>query len=397
MNDGQIAIIKRDSYKIEGNAELKAISFTKDEVSKGAFPTYMLKEIFEQEKAVRMALSGKSNFGRLKLIKEQINKGNAEYGLGDIGSINVSYMKKVKRIALIGAGTSYHACLLGSYLFNSINDFEAHAFLSSEAIKTIKPHYDLYIFISQSGETADTIEVLRQVNKMGKPTFGICNVPGSTIAEETMGGKFTYAGPELSVASTKSFTTQLAVLYLMYLYFKAVNNIDVEQELKELERLPEKIGKCIMENDKKAKDLAYEIGNSNYLIYIGRNLYYPIALEGALKMKEIAYIPCIAYAGGELKHGPLALVNENTNVIAINPENEAKHEMESNIKEVEARRGNIILISDHNANFNLPKTMPVFYPILSILPLQLLAHHTATIKGNNIDKPRNLAKSVTVK
>jgi glucosamine--fructose-6-phosphate aminotransferase (isomerizing) len=396
LNDRDVAILTKNECKlIIGKAEKRPINYVNQEVSKGPFPTYMLKEIYEQQNAVKMALSGKSSNGRLGLLKQSIEEGKAEKGLGDLKNISNEELAKAKKIALIGCGTSYHAALVGQYLFNKIG-IESYAFLSSEAKDVINKSFDLYIFISQSGETADTIEVLRKVNSWEKTTFGICNVPGSTIAEETKGGKFTYAGPELSVASTKAFTTQLSVLYLLYLYFKAVNGYDVKDEINELQKIPEKIGNCIMQNDAKAKELSYELAKKPYIIYIGRGINYPIALEGALKMKEISYIPSIAYAGGELKHGPLALVDNNTYVIALNPDDDTKADIESNIKEIEARAGHVIKVGN-NGYFNIPKTLPIFYPLLCVLPLQLIAHHTALIKGNNIDKPRNLAKSVTVK
>jgi glucosamine--fructose-6-phosphate aminotransferase (isomerizing) len=399
LKDGQIVVISKDKYKVYGTFEKKTISYIREEVTKGDFPTFMLKEIYEQEKAIKMALSGKNNFGRLKLLEKQIERNKPEYGLGDIGKIEPSYMKKVKRIALIGSGSSYHAALCGSYLFNNL-DMSAKAFLSSEAKAELKKDFDLYIFISQSGETADTIEVLRMVNEWDKPTFGICNVPGSTIAEETKGGKFTYAGPELSVASTKAFTTQLAVLFLLYVYFKALQGDDVKKEIRELREIDKKVGLCIKNNDAIAKNIAYEIKDQPFIIYIGRHLNYAIALEGSLKMKEISYIPSIAYAGGELKHGPLALINRDVPVIAINTQGLFYEEMKSNIKEVEAREGKIYLVSDNeneNPVFLIPKTLPMFSPLLSVIPLQLLAYHASVLKGNNVDKPRNLAKSVTVK
>ncbi|MEM4367242.1 MAG: glutamine--fructose-6-phosphate transaminase (isomerizing) [Candidatus Anstonellales archaeon] len=398
LNDGDAVVISQKGYKIYGVTEKKTLSFARAEVSKGSYPTFMLKEIYEQEKSVRMALTGSSGKGRLEFLKEWIERGRPENGLGDLGSIDPSYLKEAKKIAFIGAGTSYHAALCAAYSFSKMPEIEANAFLSSEALHTLKDTYDLYVFISQSGETADTINVLRKVNEWDKPTFGICNVPGSTIAEETDGGKFIYAGPELSVASTKAFTSQLAVLFLLNLYFRAVNGYKVSREISELRRIPEKIGYCLKKVDKKAKEASFKIAGNKYIIYIGRGRSYPIALEGALKIKEISYIHSIAYAGGELKHGPLALVEKGTPVIAINMIDENFDDMEGNIKEVEARGGLIFCVSDSNgAFFQVPSTLPMFSPIISVLPLQLLAHHTAMLKGLNIDKPRNLAKSVTVK
>lgn len=398
LDDGASVVITKRGYKVYGSAEKRPLSFMREEVSKGPYPTFMLKEIYEQENSVRTALTGTSGKGRLELLKEWVERGRPENGLGDLGSIEPSYMAGVKRVAFIGAGTSYHAALSGAYSLNSINEIEAHAFLSSEALYNLKNSYDLYVFISQSGETADTIEVLRKVNEQGGVTFGICNVPGSTIAEETDGGKFIYAGPELSVASTKAFTSQLAVLFLLNLYLMAIHGYDVRRKISELHSIPEKIGSCIKKTDRKAKNLAFKIANKSCLLYIGRGRSYPIAMEGALKMKEISYIPSIAYAGGELKHGPLALVEKGTPVVAINPHDENYKDMEGNINEVEARGGDIIEVSDRErAFFRVPSTIPMFSPILCVLPLQLLAHHTAMVKGFNIDKPRNLAKSVTVK
>lgn len=402
LEDGEVAVIKKDSfnaktiYDKEIEKEVHEITMTLDEIDKGGFPHFMLKEIMEQPETVKNSLRGRILF----------DEGTAKLGgLTDV----LDKLVDSKRIIITACGTSWHAGLVGEYMFEQFCRIPTDVEYASEFRyrNPIVNKDDAIIFISQSGETADTLAAMHEAKLKGALILGICNVVGSSIARETNAGVYTHAGPEIGVASTKAFTSQLTVLALITLMIarrKNLSQVDGKSIAEELKLIPQKIESILKLNDQIEK-IAEEFKDATNFLYLGRGYNFPVALEGALKLKEISYIHAEGYPAAEMKHGPIALIDENMPVIFIAPKDSTYEKIKSNIEEVKARGGRIIAIANENDNeidrlvdysIKIPQTIRMLMPILTVIPLQLLAYHVAVKKGLNVDQPRNLAKSVTV-
>jgi len=399
LGDGEIAFIEENNFSIKdfknNHVEIKIqkIDWDLEEIEIGNFPDFMIKEIYEAPKAVRNTLRG-----RIILEKGEIKLGGLE--------LIQDKLIKIKKVILTACGTAYYASLVGKLYLEEFTDLEVDSEIASELrYRNYKFNEEtLLVAVSQSGETADTLEAVKIAKEKGALTLGIINVPGSTIARTVSAGIYTYAGPERAVASTKAYFSQITALLLLSLFLglrRNLNHQKVKEILKELILIPEKMEK-ILALEEEIKKLAFQIKDFKSMLYLGRKFSYPVALEGALKMKEISYIHAEAYPGGEMKHGPLALVEKNFPVVFIAPQDSLYQKSLSNIEEVKARGGGIILVTDdfetkiENDNIFIPKTREELTPLLTTLPLHLLAYYTAKFLGRNIDRPRNLAKSVTV-
>jgi glucosamine--fructose-6-phosphate aminotransferase (isomerizing) len=402
MEDGELVEVYKDRFTAktisdtEIEKEIHEISMTLDEIDKGGYSHFMLKEIMEQPETINNSLRG-------RILYE---KGTSRLGgLTDV----VGRLVNSKRIIITACGTSWHAGLVGEYMFEQFCRIQTEVEYASEFRyrNPIINEDDTIFFISQSGETADTLAALREAKMKGALVLGICNVVGSSIARETMAGVYTHAGPEIGVASTKAFTSQLVVLALITLLIarrKNMSQVDGRAIAEELMALPDKINSILKLNDQIEK-IAADFQNSNNFLYLGRGYNFPVALEGALKLKEISYIHAEGYPAAEMKHGPIALIDENMPAVFIAPKDSTYDKIISNIEEVRARGGRIIAIATDNDNgidslvdytIKVPLTIRMLMPILTVIPLQLLAYHIAVKKGLNVDQPRNLAKSVTV-
>lgn len=402
LEDGEIAVIKREELKIFNLKDelvtrgITQIDWNAEKAQKGGFENFMLKEIFDQPTVFEDAIRG-----RLEMSE----------GTAKLGGLNMTpeEMKKVKRIVLIACGTASYACMAAKYAFERLSGIPTEVDVASE-FRYRDPIIDertLVFVLSQSGETADTIMALREAKRKGGIVRGIVNVIGSTIARETGAGTYIHAGPELAVASTKAFTNMVAVLLLYALEFGRLHHTTVatgERILESLVEIPQKMNK-IFENSEKIKLLADKYKNYPNFFFLGRGVNYPVALEGALKLKEISYIHSEAYPGGEMKHGPIALLSKDFPVLAIMTKNQLYEKMKSNVEEVRARKSKIIIIAtvgDEEAKelsddiIYVPKTMELLEPLLNTIPLQLFAYYMAMALGRDVDRPRNLAKSVTV-
>lgn len=402
LNDGEYGILTQKGYRIADlnrkpiQKEKCLIDWTLEEASRGGYPHFMLKEIFEGPEAVL-----NSSRGRV-LVKE----GKAK--LGGLESADKE-LKKINRVMLAGCGTAYYAAMLGKYIF------EEYAGLSAEAENASELRYRRPVFspdtallsISQSGETADTLAAIREAKKKGLLTLGITNVVGSTIAREVDVGVYNHIGPEIGVASTKAFISQLTVLLLMALYFgrdREMPEANGKKIAEEILLLPTKMRKIFHQKDY-IKTLAQKYCGYNNFLYLGRKYNFPIALEGALKLKEISYIHAEGYSAGEMKHGPIALIDENFPSVLIAPKDKVYEKMISNMQEIKARDGKVIAIATEGDAaikklcdnvIYIPETLELTSPLLTIIPLQLFAYYMAVLRGCDVDKPRNLAKSVTV-
>ena len=404
LGEEQIAVIQRgkelritDLKSVELTPEVQRLEMSLSEIEKGGFPHFMLKEIFEQPRTLRASMTGRLHpeLGTVKLS-----------GVID----NRERLLQADRFVICACGTSWHAGLIGKYLIEELTRKPVEVEYSSE-FRYRKPVLfpsDVVIAISQSGETADTLAAVKLAREAGAFLFGICNVVGSSIARATDTGCYTHIGPEIGVASTKAFTAQVTTLFLIALSLAeemgTVTDARRVQLVSELQRIPDKIAK-ILEHDKQIADLAKVFTYARNCLYLGRGYNYPVALEGALKLKEISYIHAEGYPAAEMKHGPIALIDEEMPVVVIAPRRGNYDKILSNIQEVKARKGRIISVitegdTDVKAlsdwSFEIPDTEECFEPILSIIPLQLLAYHIAIAKGRDVDQPRNLAKSVTV-
>lgn len=366
-------------------------------LEKGGYEHFMLKEIYEQTRSVADSMRGRVNFDK------------AEVKLGGIIDYEQKFIN-ADRIIIVACGTSWHAGLVGEYLFEDLARIPVEVEYASEFRyrNPIITEKDVVIAISQSGETADTLAAIELAKSKGATIIGICNVVGSSISRATHGGSYTHAGPEIGVASTKAFTAQVTSLILMSLMIAAKKGtIEVSrfrQILAELEGIPAKITKTLKLNEK-IIEIADKYKNARNFLYLGRGINFPVALEGALKLKEISYIHAEGYPAAEMKHGPIALIDEEMPVVFIAPASGAYDKIVSNIQEVKARKGNIIAIVTEGdtvvkgmADFviEIPDTDEILVPILATIPLQLLSYHIAVMRGCNVDQPRNLAKSVTV-
>ena len=403
LNDEEIAIIKKDELTIKTiknvikNPYIQKLNIKLEELGKEGFPHFMLKEIYEQPRSIIDSMRGR------------INSKTGEIKLGGIENFEDKFVN-AKRIIIIACGTSWHAGLEAKYFFEELAKIPVSVEYASEFRYRSPVVYkdDLVIVISQSGETADTLAALHLAKKMGATVFGVCNVVGSSIPRSTHAGVYTHAGPEIGVASTKAFTAQLTVLMMMCLRLaslkKTIPNKKIKELIKELENIPEKINKVLKEKDEVRK-ISKKFKDSKNFIYLGRKYGFPLALEGALKLKEISYIHAEGYPASEMKHGPIALIDEKMPVVFIANKGESYDKVISNMMEVKARKGIIIAIvteGDINARkiadyfIEIPETSEIMMPFVVSIPLQMLAYFIAVFRGCDVDKPRNLAKSVTV-
>jgi glucosamine--fructose-6-phosphate aminotransferase (isomerizing) len=403
LEDGDLATVTADEVKIYDKdknnirREIKKSNLSSESNSKGDFEHFMLKEIFEQPEAVKSTIQDRIINNT---VPKEILGPNAE-----------KFLDKFKVVQIIACGTSFHAALVAKHWLERLAGIPCHAEIASEfRYRRHAVQKDtLLICISQSGETADTLSALREIKSEDYyvGTIAVCNVPESSLARECDSTIITHAGPEIGVASTKAFTTQLTALMLLIIVLGKKFEItdDLENSLcTQLKGLPEKI-KSTLALDSKIAELAEIFSDKEHALFLGRGSHYPIAREGALKLKEISYIHAESYAAGELKHGPLAIVDENMPVVAVAPNNIVLEKLKSNLEEVKARGGKLYIFADKKAGFKSDDISQVFEidapmnpvsPILFTIPLQLLAYHCAIIKGTNVDMPRNLAKSVTV-
>jgi glucosamine--fructose-6-phosphate aminotransferase (isomerizing) len=402
LEDGEIVELYMDKFftrtigDIEIEKEIQEISMNLDEINKGGYAHFMLKEIMEQPESVRNSMRG-------RVIPE---RGTAK--LGGLEPV-LDKLFKAKRIIISACGTSWHAGLVGEYMLEEFARIPTEVEYASEFRyrNPVLNDDDAIFFISQSGETADTLAAMREAKIRGALGLGICNVVGSSIARESEAGVYTHAGPEIGVASTKAFTSQLIALVLITLLLARKKNMSLatgKSIVEELQKIPEKISK-ILELDKNIERIAEDFKNSKNFLYLGRGLNFPVALEGALKLKEISYIHAEGYPAAEMKHGPIALIDNNMPAVFIAPKDTSYDKILSNIEEVKARNGKIIAIASENDGnidrlvdytIKIPDTIRMLTPLLTVIPLQLLAYHIAVKKGLNVDQPRNLAKSVTV-
>lgn len=402
LDDGELAIITRESYTVKTIAdkeiekEIHEINMSLDEIDKGGYPHFMLKEIMEQPESVRNSMRG-----RLLVDEGTVKLG----GIEDV----TDRLVNSKRIIISACGTSWHASLVGEYMMEQYARIPVEVEYASELRyrNPIITGEDAVIFISQSGETADTLAALKEAKSKGALILGICNVVGSTIARESQAGVYIHAGPEIGVASTKAFTSQLVVLALITLLIARKKGMSVQEGqsiVGELIDIPDKI-ESILKMNEEIEHIANEFKDVKNFLYLGRGYNFPVALEGALKLKEISYIHAEGYPAAEMKHGPIALIDENMPVVFVAPKGATYGKILSNIEEVRARGGRIIAVGDEKDSeldnlvdytLKIPQTIEMFRPILTSIPLQLLAYHIAVKKGLNVDQPRNLAKSVTV-
>ncbi len=403
LNDNELAVIDRDGYEITDidnqvqTPTIHTIDMKIERIEKGGYDSFMLKEIHEQAVTVADCMRGRMNpiegYIRLRGIEACAHR-----------------ILRAKRFVIAACGTSWHAGLIGEYLFEEIAKIPVEVEYASELRyrNAMLGREDVVIAISQSGETADTLAALEMAKENGALIYGIVNVVGSSIARLTDAGSYIHAGPEIGVASTKAFTGQVTLLTLMALHLAhrtgAITPEEFHEYLNELARIPKKIEEVLRVNDH-VRYIAGEIKDKNNALYLGRGYNFPIALEGALKLKEISYVHAEGYPAAEMKHGPIALIDENMPVVVIATNKSAYDKIVSNVQEVKARRGLVIAIvtegdtllselADHV--IEIPETAEPLTPLLSVIPLQLLAYHVALMRGCNVDQPRNLAKSVTV-
>jgi glucosamine--fructose-6-phosphate aminotransferase (isomerizing) len=389
-----LRVIHRDSGRIE--PAVKPLEISAADVGLGGYSHYMLKEIHEQPETIRAAMRGR------------LSKDEATAVFGGL-NLTPRQLQRVNRIVLTGCGTSWHAALVGEYLIEQFARLPVEVEYASELRYRNPPIDDgtLLFAITQSGETADTLAALREMKRKGHPTLAICNVVGSTIANEADGGIYLHAGPEIGVASTKAFTSQCVVLALLALYFGRLRHMSYEDGVEFIEglnRLPDLVSKAL-ETDAAARTIAERYRQASTFLYLGRQFNFPVALEGALKLKEISYIHAEGYPAAEMKHGPIALVDPLTPSVFIIPQGKVYEKVILNLEEIKARKGPVIAVCSpgdervrHLADevLEIPEVPEFLQPIVSAIPLQLLAYHIACLRGCDVDKPRNLAKSVTV-
>ena len=402
LNDNEMVVITHDDYKIKTidnqltNGTIHEIQYDLGRIEKNNYEHFMLKEINEQPQTIKDAFRG-------RLLPDE---GIARLG----GLISVEdKLRNTKRIVITACGTSWHSALVGEYMFEQFCDIPVEVEYASEfryRNPILNPD-DIVIAISQSGETADTLAAIKEAKRRGITVLGIVNVVGSSIARETEAGVYIHAGPEIGVASTKAFTSQLIVLALMALYIGRGKNLSQPEGIKiarELIELPRKID-SILQSSEKIKEIAKKFSASRNFLYLGRGYNFPVALEGALKLKEISYIHAEGYPAAEMKHGPIALIDDKMPVVFIATKDEIYDKVISNIEEVRARKGTVIAIATEGDEqikkyaahvIYIPETLPMLTPILSVIPLQLLAYYIAIELCRYVDQPRNLAKSVTV-
>jgi glucosamine--fructose-6-phosphate aminotransferase (isomerizing) len=402
LDDGEMAVLRPDGFHTATIANERVdkavheVEWDLAQIEKGGFAHFMLKEIFEQPVSVRNGMRGRLN---------------VEEGLARLGGLNLSEeeMRDIRRLIIIACGTSWHAGLIGEYMIEDHARIPVEVEYASE-FRYRNPILDegtAVLVISQSGETIDTLAAMREAQRKGAKALGIVNVVGSTIARESDGGVYIHAGPEIGVASTKAFTSQVTVLALLTLALgrqRAMSREAGIEVARELDGIPQKIEDILSRSDA-VREIARKYSQRNNFIYLGRGYNFPVALEGALKLKEISYIHAEGYPAAEMKHGPIALIDENMPVVFLCPRDSAYEKVINNMMTVRARKGRIIAIATQGDKevaqiadhvIYIPQTLPMLQPMLSVIPLQLLAYHTAVLRGCDVDQPRNLAKSVTV-
>lgn len=402
LEDGEVAQISRSQMQVVNlkNEELtkktQHIEWDEASAQKQGFAHFMIKEIFDQPTVLQDAIAGRYSL---------------ESGTANLGGLQMTEdeMRQIKKIVLVACGTAYYAALAGKYMFEQLAGIPVEVDVASEFRyrDPIIDRHTLVFGISQSGETADTLAAIKEAKRKGAYVRGIVNVVGSTIAREADGGTYIHAGPEMAVASTKAFTNMTAILFLYALQFGRLNALSTasgQKLLRALVQIPEKM-KLILQQSDKIKLLAEKYKNSHDFLFLGRGVNFPVVLEGSLKLKEISYIHSEAVAGGEMKHGPIALLSPQFPVFAVLTKNSLYDKMRSNLEEVKARKAPIILVATEGDTtavelaadvIYIPPTLEVLEPLLNTLPLQLFAYHTAVALGKDVDRPRNLAKSVTV-
>ncbi len=403
LNDNEIAYIKRNELLIKNINNVVQIPYVQElelkleMLEKGGFDHFMLKEIYEQPRSIKDCMRGRiypqKALVQLGGIKEYAEK-----------------LKNIDRIIIVACGTSWHAGLVGEYLIEEYARIPVEVEYASEFRyrNPIISEKDIVIAISQSGETADTMAAIELAKEKGATIFGICNVVGASIPRLSHAGVYTHAGPEIGVASTKAFTAQVTVLTLMALYMAQQRGTITQSKLidllTELDNIPSMVEKCLLSNDR-IKEIAAKFKDTRNFLFLGRGSGFPVALEGALKLKEISYIHAEGYPAAEMKHGPIALIDEEMPVVFIATKNSSYEKVISNIQEVKARKGKVIAIVTEGDTtvknmadyvIEIPDADEIFLPLLATIPLQLLSYHIAVMRGCNVDQPRNLAKSVTV-
>jgi len=402
LQDDELCILQKDHFDITNGLreriepEVSTVDWDISAIDKGPYKHFMLKEIFEQPMTVENAFrgrideaSGNARLGGLKLTPQDISK--------------------IEQIHLVGCGTSYHAALIGKYMIEDLARIPVQVEYASEYRyrNPIIQEHTLIFVISQSGETADTLAALREAQSKGAKVFGITNVVGSSVARESNGGSYIHAGSEIGVASTKAFTSQVTILFLLAILLGRQRNLSSLQGMeyiRELQTIPSKID-SILKQSEYIRQIAETIKDARNAMYLGRGINYPVALEGALKLKEISYIHAEGYAAAEMKHGPIALVDEEMPVVAIATNDPLYDKIHNNLEEVHSRKARLITITNEGNKdlekisesvIYLPSTLQDLQPLLTVIPLQLLAYYVADLKGIDVDQPRNLAKSVTV-
>ena len=402
LQDDELCILQKDHFDITNGLreriepEVSTVDWDISAIDKGPYKHFMLKEIFEQPMTVENAFrgrideaSGNARLGGLKLTPQDISK--------------------IEQIHLVGCGTSYHAALIGKYMIEDLARIPVQVEYASEYRyrNPIIQEHTLIFVISQSGETADTLAALREAQSKGAKVFGITNVVGSSVARESNGGSYIHAGSEIGVASTKAFTSQVTILFLLAILLGRQRNLSSLQGMeyiRELQTIPSKID-SILKQSEYIRQIAETIKDARNAMYLGRGINYPVALEGALKLKEISYIHAEGYAAAEMKHGPIALVDEEMPVVAIATNDPLYDKIHNNLEEVHSRKARLITITNEGNKdlekisesvIYLPSTLQDLQPLLTVIPLQLLAYYVADLKGVDVDQPRNLAKSVTV-
>jgi glucosamine--fructose-6-phosphate aminotransferase (isomerizing) len=402
LNDGDVAVIERDKYRVididatPQPRKVDRINWDLAEIERGGYAHFMLKEIFEQPQTIENAMRG-------RLILED--------GTAKLGGLNLTHeeLMKIDNIIITACGTSWHSGLIGELMLEDLARIPTETEYASEFRyrNPIVNERSLCIVMSQSGETADTLAAMREAKRRGAKTLGFVNVVGSTIAREDDGGVYLHAGPEIGVASTKAFTSQVVALALFTLKMARKRDLSVTRGIeiaKALHELPDQI-RTVLANAQVVEDIAEEFKRAANFLYLGRGYNFPAALEGALKLKEISYIHAEGYPAAEMKHGPIALIDEMMPVVFIAPHDSVFEKIVSNIQEVKARKGKTIVITSREEpslkglidyEIRIPETIDMLMPILASVPLQLLAYYIAVKRGSNVDQPRNLAKSVTV-
>lgn len=402
MEDNELAVLTRDEFSISTaqartvQRDTERVEWTAEDAELNGFPHYMLKEIYEQPETIRNAMRGRIDLGE---------------GVPKLGGIVPVWdkLKECRHLVIVGCGTSYYAGCVGRYVFERLTEIDVEVELASEFRyrKLNFPPNTFILALSQSGETADTLAAIREAKRKGASLLGIVNVVGSSISRETDAGVYNHAGPEIGVASTKIFTSQLTILTLLALLLGRHQNLSLTEgvtAIRALQTLPDQVQQ-ILAQAHHIEAIAEKYHKYNNWLFLGRKYNFPIAMEGALKLKEISYIHAEGYAAGEMKHGPIALVSPDMPTVAVAPMDEMYEKMVSNIQEVKSRRGPVIAVVSQGDEkikemadevIEIPHTLDYLNPILAVVPCQLLAYYCARFLGRDIDKPRNLAKSVTV-